>query len=86
MPNRFITRMTDIAFHCSLPRGVGMLRLVSSSGDLAIWQLTHRLQDGLQLGIASRCGFENNTALLGLGKRIGPYAEAHLRQHDRSSY
>jgi len=31
IPNRLIARMTDIAFHCSPPRGVGMLRLVSSS-------------------------------------------------------
>ena len=30
MPNRFMTRITVIAFHKSPPRGVGMLRLVSS--------------------------------------------------------
>jgi hypothetical protein len=30
MPNRFIARMTVIAFHKSPPRGVGMLRLVNS--------------------------------------------------------
>ena len=47
MPNRFIARMTDIAFHCSVAVG-------QFFRDLAIWQLPHGLQDGLQLGITSR--------------------------------
>jgi hypothetical protein len=36
MPNRFIARMTVIAFHTSPPRGVGMLRLVSLAGKAEI--------------------------------------------------
>jgi hypothetical protein len=47
MPNRFIARMTVIAFNTSPPRGVGTLRFGQFLSDFAVWHFPHRLKDTL---------------------------------------
>jgi hypothetical protein len=59
--------------------------------DLAIWQLPHRFQNGLQLGIASRSGFGVHLADSRERHRASfssrrPKCGVAIRHHDQPTY